>query len=397
MTADAQCLEAQQPDWYAPGRLSRVLAQLARRPPLVDDSSCMALRDELRLVACGEGFVLQAGDCAERFAECAPHLIRSKASLLHRLADILEAAAGLPVVRVGRFAGQFAKPRSSPTETLPDGTVLPCYRGDAVNDAAPNLSARWADPQRLLQAYDSAAMGLRALAFDRLLPTPGAYGTSAKIAPAYVSHEALLLDYEKALLRHGDHAGSVYASSAHLVWIGDRTRDADGPHVRFAAALANPVGLKVGPSATPAEVHRVVNRLTVGQPPGRLVIICRIGAYELRRWLPKLLVELRDLTGQVVWMCDPMHGNTIRTKYGQKTRLVPDVIDEVEGFCAILRAYGVHPGGLHLEITPSAVTECIDKRTDIERTAPLSRYETACDPRLNPEQAEHVIRAFLAC
>ena len=382
MTANTQRLAPQQPDWHSPRHLGKILSELSRREPLITNSACMALRDELRIVARGEAFLLQAGDCAERFAECTPQLIRPKASLLHMLADAWEATTGLPVVRVGRFAGQFAKPRSSPTEPLPDGTVLPCYRGDAVNDPAPSLAARRADPRRLLQAYDSAAIALRALSVP------------AGPAPTYVSHEALLLDYEKALLRPGVYPGSSYTSSAHLVWIGDRTREPKGPHVTLAATLANPVGLKVGPTASPGDIRQIVRWLTSGHPPGRLLLICRFGADEVRRRLPALLAELADLAHRVVWMCDPMHGNTIQTRYGQKTRLVPDMLDEIDGFCRALRARGVHPGGLHLEITPDSVTECVDNHADIARTAPLSRYETVCDPRLNPEQAERVVHGI---
>jgi 3-deoxy-7-phosphoheptulonate synthase len=382
----------QQPDWEDRGLLKEMLSELADRPPLVDAASCLSLRDQLRAAAAGQAFLLQAGDCAERFAECVPDRVRPKASLLHGLADHLEDATGRQVIWVGRLAGQFAKPRSCATEALPDGSVVPTYRGDAVNDVPPTPQARKPDPRRLLQAYDCAARAIDALPANGWPVPSGTSPLATRRAPTYISHEALLLEYEQALVRERpDFVNSVYASSAHLLWIGDRTRQADGAHVRFAAMVDNPVAVKVGPSASPGEVREFVARLTDGYPLGRLVLISRMGAGRVTDRLRAVLHALGDLAGQVVWSCDPMHGNTVTNRHRQKVRVVDDMLREVDGFVSVLNEHDLRPGGLHLEVAPDPVTECLDTPRELARDRMLPRYESACDPRLSPPQADRVV------
>ena len=381
----------QQPDWEDQGLLGEMVSELAGRPPLVDAASCLALRDQLRAAAVGQAFLLQAGDCAERFADCVPDRVHDKTCQLHGLADHLQDATGRPVIRVGRLAGQFAKPRSCATEVLPDGSVVPTYRGDAVNDVMPTPQARKPDPRRLLQAYDCAARAIDALTVNGWLVPSGTPAPDARVA-TYISHEALLLDYEQALVRERPGvADSVYASSAHLLWIGDRTRQADGAHMRFAAMVDNPVAVKVGPSASPGEVRELVARLTDGHPLGRLVLISRMGAGRVADRLRPVLGALDDLAARVVWSCDPMHGNTITNRHHQKVRVVDDMLREVDGFVSVLDEHDLRPGGLHLETAPDPVTECLDTARDLSRDRMLPRYESACDPRLSPPQADRVI------
>jgi 3-deoxy-7-phosphoheptulonate synthase len=381
-----------EPPWDRPDVLDAVLGELNSRPPLVDPASCLALLDALRSVADGHAFLLQAGDCAERFADCAPHRVSAKSAMLHRLGDRLESDLGAPVVRVGRMAGQYAKPRSCAVETLRDGTVLPTYRGDAINAPEPTPAARTADPRRLLEAYDCAARVLSALSLDRLLLGPGAYGLSAGLAPIYASHEALLLDYEAALTRATGRSRSRYGLSAHLLWIGDRTRQVDGGHLQFAATVDNPVGVKIGPTATPADVREITQRLTARRPPGRLTLISRLGVDRVTKHLPAFVAATGDLAGRIIWSCDPMHGNTLVGPCGRKTRIVDDLVGEIEQTVDVLRRHDVRLGGLHLEVAPDPVTECLDSAAELAADPPLPRYETACDPRLSPHQAERVVR-----
>ncbi|MFI9511229.1 3-deoxy-7-phosphoheptulonate synthase [Nocardia sp. NPDC052566] len=376
----------QQPDWESEVDLAVVDEELRSRRPLVDAGSCHALRRELEIVTRGDALVIQGGDCAERFAEStAPH-IQAKAAQLDELGDIVERVADLPVVRVGRFAGQYAKPRSNPLESLPDGTVLPVYRGDAVNDPEPTPCARKADARRLLLAYDHAAEALDALFLNQfLLPMAG-------VSPTYVSHEALLLDFERALVRPDDVCGGRYGSSGHMLWIGERTRQLDGAHLAFAAEVNNPIGVKIGPTTTPDQLAAIIDLLAVGHPAGRLTLIIRMGAGAIADRLPSLLTTAGASARDLVWLCDPMHGNMIRTSSGQKTRVVADVLSEVEQFCTTLHAYDVHPGGLHLELTPDAVTECVDTHDRLATPGILHRFLSVCDPRLDPSQAERVVR-----
>jgi 3-deoxy-7-phosphoheptulonate synthase len=381
-----------QPAWATPEALPGVLAELRGRHPLVEADACHALLSELRLVAAGRQFVLQGGDCAEPFADAFGRRTQAKAYQLAQLADTFEGLTDTPVVRIGRFAGQYAKPRSSPYENLPDGTVIPVFRGEAVNGPAPTRAARRADVRRLLAAYDHAAAALDSLFFNRFLPVVGDGGQTI-YAPAYVSHEALLLDYERALLRP-DQRGGRYASSAHLVWIGERTRRLDGAHLDFAESINNPVGVKVGPGATAVEIAGVIGRLA-GEP-GRLSLIVRMGARAIGDRFPALLDALGDRARRAVWLSDPMHGNTRRSATGQKTRVLTEMLAEVDGFFAALTARGLHPGGLHLELTPDPVTECVADLAALAEPTSLLRYESTCDPRLDHAQADAVVRSAAA-
>jgi 3-deoxy-7-phosphoheptulonate synthase len=389
VTSPTTQVAAHQPMWAEPAAVPGVLDDLAGRHPLVESAECHALRRELGEVAAGRAFVVQGGDCAEPFTDARSERVHAKAHQLERLADLYEAATDTSVVRIGRFAGQYAKPRSSPTETLSDGREVTVFLGEAVNAPEPDELARRTDVRRLLSAYDHAVEALDSLFLNRFLPIVTDGGRPA-YAPTYVSHEALLLEFERALLRP-DLRGGWYASSAHLVWIGERTRMLDGAHLAFAESIANPVGVKVGPTATVGEVAALVDRL--GTTPGRLTLIVRMGAEAIRERFPALLDGLgHERARRVVWLSDPMHGNTRRTAAGQKTRVLTDVTDEVRAFFAALTARDLHPGGLHLELTPDPVTECVDDPAALVDPRPLPRFESTCDPRLNPAQAEAVVR-----
>ncbi len=376
----------QQPEWASLDVLREVLHVLENKPQLVDASVCADLTDELARVARGEAFVLQIGECAERFTDATPATVLAKADQLHRLADIWAARAGRPVVRIGRIAGQYAKPRSSGTETLADGTVLPVHRGDAVNSPEPTAAARAADPGRLLAAYRHAETTLSTL-FERDL------GLAGQDAPhrTYASHEALLLELEHALVRPVPGSTSAYGSSGHFLWIGDRTRQLDHAHVEFAASITNPVGVKVGPSATADEVAHLVRALNPHCRPGRLTLIIRMGAASAGRRMPVLVDALGEDAAGVVWISDPMHGNTRVNGAGQKVRAVADVAAEIEAFTRALRLRGLHPGGLMLETAHVPVTECVATPDQVASIAALPHYESACDPRLNPQQAQSVV------
>ncbi|RKN04513.1 3-deoxy-7-phosphoheptulonate synthase [Streptomyces radicis] len=378
---------AQQPRWAGGVPLADVVGELATRPPLVSAESCYALQRELSLAAAGGAVVVQAGDCAEPFADADRERMTPKVELLGAIADVVESVVGLPAVRVGRFAGQYAKPRSRETERLPDGRTLPVYRGDAVNGTAPTPEARTPDPTRLLAAYDHAALALDALRLAEFLPV--FEGPAPSLCLTYASHEALLLDYEDALVRDDDRRGGGYGSSGHLLWIGERTRQVDGPHIAFAERVTNPVGVKVGPDASGAEVGALITRLTEGRPRGRLSLIVRMGPRIVDE-LPRLLGELGDLAARALWISDPMHGNTRRNHHGQKTRLLPDIEREIRACGAALRAHGLPLGGVHLETTPEPVVECVETEADLATR--LDRYTSTCDPRLNAEQALAVAR-----
>jgi 3-deoxy-7-phosphoheptulonate synthase len=351
---------------------------LATRPPLVNFADCQALRDRLADVALGRALVLQAGDCAERFSEVSRRSTQRKSRQLAALGRMMAEQADLPTVLIGRMAGQFAKPRSCPTEPGPDGTPIPVYRGDAVNDARPDPSARIADPRRMLAAYDHSAAVLEHL--ERRF---------------WTSHEALLLEYERPLVRTDPTMLTRYASSGHLLWVGERTRSPGGPHVGLLAEVANPIGVKIGPTTTGAEIAELVDRLDPDRRPGRLVLIPRLGHEQVHDVLPRLVAAVVGTGARPVWLCDPVHGNTIKLADGRKTRLVTQVVAEVRGFVAVLAAAGVHAAGLHLETTPDALTECVDDDEELAGGMPVfRRYESACDPRLNPGQARAVIQAF---
>ncbi|WP_328928140.1 3-deoxy-7-phosphoheptulonate synthase class II [Streptomyces sp. NBC_00190] len=420
---------AQQPDWPDPEALHRVESTLAFQPPLVLPDEIMGLRGALAGVAAGEGFLLQAGDCAERFASCTEDGIRSKLRVILQVAVVLTYGSGLPVVKVGRIAGQFGKPRSRPTETI-GGEELPVYRGDIVNAPEFTAEARRPDADRLLRAYQhsSAALNvLRALTLggyadlgqahawnqefvrrsaagrryesaaddiSRALRFMTACGVDARALSAlqriqlYTSHEALLPPYEEALTRYDERRRTWFGTSAHMLWIGDRTRDPDGAHVELLSGLGNPVGVKVGPGTTPQGLRALCERLDPDREPGRLVLITRLGAGRSADLLPPLLHAVRSAGHVPVWACDPMHGNTFVSDSGYKTRRLSDVTAEVAEFFAVHREEGTHPGGIHLELTGDDVTECLGGDLEEILDGQLgTRYETACDPRLNAVQS----------
>ena len=416
---------AQQPDWPDPRRLQQVTGELAGLPPLVFAGECDVLRERLAAVARGEAFVLQGGDCAETFAGATADAVRAKLQTLLQMAVVLTYGASVPIVKIGRLAGQFAKPRTRPTESH-DGTELPVYRGDAINDVEFTAQARTPDPARLLRAYHCSAVTLnlcrafatggyadlhqvhawnqdfvkqspagqryerlageidRALAFMRAC---GADPEELRAVELYSSHEALVLDYEQALTRCDSRTGLMYDTSAHFVWVGERTRDLNGAHVEFASGISNPIGVKVGPDAKPADVLALIDRLNPAHDPGRLTLITRMGAGRVRDALPPLISAVIAEGIEVPWVCDPMHGNTFEAPSGHKTRRLHDVLEEVRGFFEVHRGLGTHPGGIHIEFTGDNVTECVGGSHEIVADDLYQRYETACDPRLNRSQA----------
>jgi 3-deoxy-7-phosphoheptulonate synthase len=416
---------AQQPEWPDPVRLRAVTEELAALPPLVFAGECDQLKQRLAAVARGEAFLLQGGDCAETFAGATAEAVRAKLQTLLQMAVVLTYGASVPIVKIGRMAGQFAKPRSSPEEVR-DGVALPAYRGDAVNGLEFTAQARTPDPARLLRAYHCSAVTLnlcrafttggyadlrqvhawnqdfvsqspagqryerlaaeidRALAFMRAC---GADPEELRSVEFYSSHEALLLDYEQALTRADSRTAERYDLSAHFLWIGERTRAPDGPHVQFASRIRNPIGIKVGPDATPDDLLALAARLDPDREPGRLTLITRMGAGRVRTALPPLVRAVSDAGITAAWVCDPMHGNTFDAPSGHKTRRLHDILDETAGFFEVHRALGTHPGGIHIEFTGDNVTECVGGSHDIAAGDLHQRYETACDPRLNRRQA----------
>ncbi|GGL51443.1 3-deoxy-7-phosphoheptulonate synthase [Planomonospora parontospora] len=373
---------AQQPDWGDPALLERVTRTLHTMPPLVTAGECDRLIEAVARVGRGEGFLLQGGDCAERFCESGPAEVRAKLAQLYGLAAAIRSATGSLAVPLGRLAGQYGKPRSAPYERMPDGTLVPSYRGDAVNSPAGEPGARRPDPARLLRAYECAERVLKVVR-DSWTGRP-------PLERACVSHEALLLDYEHPLMRGG------YAASAHSVWIGDRTRRPDGPHVAFARSVSNTVGVKIGPSTTPAQAVRLSRLLNPDGRDGRLVFIVRLGGARARSLLPEIVGEVTRRGRPVVWLCDPMHGNTMRMGAGPKTRPMEAILEEIVTFVRVMRVQRRHPAGMHLEMTPEDVTECIAAPRPFWRPPELPRYRTACDPRLNAAQAAEVVERFAA-
>ncbi|WP_246179113.1 3-deoxy-7-phosphoheptulonate synthase [Actinomadura decatromicini] len=371
---------AQQPDWGDPALLDHVTDELRRMPPLVSRAECDRFSQAVARVARGGGFLLQGGDCAERFRESGPADVRAKLAQLYGLTEVIRSASGQAAVPVGRLAGQYGKPRSAPYERTADGAVVPSYRGDAVN--SPAADARRPDPTRLLRAHRCAERVLRVVRDSWTGRSP--------LERAYVSHEALLLDYERPLVR-GD-----YASSAHSVWIGDRTRQPDGQHVAFARSVANTVGVKIGPVISPAQAVQLSRLLNPHGDDGRLLFIVRLGSTRVRRLLPEMVAEVGRRGRPVVWLCDPMHGNTMRIGKGPKTRLMEAILDEIVAFVRVMRAHRRHPAGLHLEMTPEDVTECTTAPAPFRPPPELPHYRTACDPRLNAAQAAEVVERFAA-
>ncbi len=363
---------AQQAHWPDPERASAVIEQLRQADPIVVPDETALLSDHLASVARGEAFLLQGGDCAETFADNTESHLRANLRTLVRMAVVLTHAAGTPVVKIARMAGQYAKPRSSAVDAL----GLPVYRGDLINAAEPSLAARTHDPHRMLRGHANAA---------------GAMAVVRRLCPGgvYVSHEMLLLDYERAVL-WADASGpepQLASGLAHFLWIGERTRQLDGAHVAFAKLLSNPIGLKIGPSVTPELAVEYVERLDPHCTPGRLTLVSRMGHGRVRDVLPPIVEKVSVSGHQVVWQCDPMHGNTRESPNGYKTRHFDCVVDEIAGFFEVHRGLGTHPGGIHVELTGEAVTECLGGACGIAEADLPSRYRTACDPRLNAEQS----------
>ena len=415
----------QYPDADAVGA---VQAQLRRSPPLVIPGEIDSLRQRLAGVAAGRAFLLQGGDCAESFDELSADTVRDTVRVLLQMAVVLTFAAACPVVKVARIAGQYAKPRSSADETR-EGVTLPSYRGDIINDIGFSAAARAPDPARQLRAYSHSAATLnlvRALAqggyadlhqvqgwtmdFVRRSPQGRRYqdladritdclafmaacGLSAQTAPQirevelYTCHEALLLGYEEALTRWDADHEHWYAGSAHLLWVGERTRQLDGAHVEFLRGIANPVGVKVGPGMQADEMVQLAWRLSPGNVPGRLTLITRMGAETLARRLPELVAKARAEGLALVWCCDPMHANTVQSVSGRKTRPFERIAAELRTFFEVHEAEGSHPGGMHFELTGQDVTECVGGAQAISEQGLSARYETRCDPRLNASQS----------
>jgi 3-deoxy-7-phosphoheptulonate synthase len=374
----------QQPDWADTGLLGQVRDELACQPALVTETEVAGLRSVLASVAGQQMQVVQAGDCAEDPAECTPGHVARKVGLLDVLAGAMRLNSGKPVVRVGRIAGQFGKPRSQPVDLHGD-LELPAYRGHMVNSPEPDPESRRPDPRRLLLGYQAASAAMDALRRRHGAADP--HGGAA----VWTSHEALLLDYELPLTRRG-RDGRLVLASTHWPWVGNRTRQVDGAHVAMLAAVANPVACKLGPNASTDEVLALCERLDPDREPGRLTLVARMGADEVDRRLPPLVAAVRARGHPVIWLCDPTHGNTVKAPGGRKTRFVDSVIREVEGFQAAVAGAGGVAGGLHLEATPDDVTECVADPTRIHDLG--SRYTTLCDPRLNPLQAFAVACAW---
>jgi 3-deoxy-7-phosphoheptulonate synthase len=418
----------QVPSYPDAAKLASMEARLSRFPPLVFAGEARRLKASLALAASGQAFVLQGGDCAESFGDFTANIIRDTFRVLLQMAVVLTFGGAMPVVKLGRMAGQFAKPRSSDVETI-NGESLPSYRGDIINGPDFSAAARIPDPTRMEFAYFQSAGTLNLLrAFasggyadlhevhrwnldfversplaerykdlaariDETLSFMGACGLTSISAPQiretdfYTSHEALLLPYEQALTRVDSTSGDHYACSAHFLWIGDRTRQPDGAHVEFLRGVKNPIGLKVGPSSDPDGLLRLIDILDPANEPGRLTLISRMGADKIADKLPRLLRTVKRAGRNVVWLSDPMHGNTISTTNNVKTRRFDSIIGELSAFFDIHAAEGTIPGGVHVEMTGQDVTECIGGARQLSEADLGNRYETFCDPRLNAEQA----------
>jgi 3-deoxy-7-phosphoheptulonate synthase len=417
----------QMPDYPDQAALAAVEAQLGKYPPLVFAGEARRLKKQLALAGEGKAFLLQGGDCAESFAEFSADNIRDTFRVMLQMAVVLTYGAKVPVIKVGRMAGQFAKPRSAPTEVI-DGVEYPSYRGDIINGFEATPAARVPDPARMLQAYTQAAASLNLLrAFstggfadihrvhawtlgfaehdkaDRYrdisnrisdaLDFMNAAGVNSDTAhnlatvEFYTSHEALLLEYEEAFARVDSLTGNTVAGSGHMIWIGDRTRQPDGAHVEFCRGVLNPIGLKCGPTTTAEDLKVLMAKLNPDNEAGRLTLIARFGAGKVGDHLPRLIKTVQEEGANVVWSCDPMHGNTIKAASGYKTRPFDQVLREVREFFAIHKSEGTVPGGVHFEMTGQDVTECTGGLRAVSDENLADRYHTACDPRLNASQS----------
>ncbi|MFE1439658.1 3-deoxy-7-phosphoheptulonate synthase [Streptomyces sp. NPDC058739] len=376
---------AQQPDWHEHPAHPWARERLASAPPLVTPTEIRQLRATLARLTETGSLLLQLGDCAESFHECTPPHVARKLRVLDLLADRLGELTGSDVVRVGRMGGQFAKPRSQLTEPY-GASTLPSFRGHLINAESPDPAARRPDPARMVRAHDLAATVHRAMRTHRERDGRPAEGP-------WSSHEALVLDYESPLLRQDPGTDAPYLSSTHLPWVGERTRRPGDAHVALLASVVNPVGCKIGPDARPEDVLRVCEALDPRREPGRLVLIPRMGRDRITRSLPPLVRLVANAGHPAIWLCDPMHGNTVRSRTGLKTRHLTDVVTEAVRFRDILDGHGQHAAGLHLEVAADEVTECVGASVRGEDQLP-HRYTSLCDPRLNPEQAVELVEAW---
>ena len=418
-------LEAkQQPTWPDAAELEKVRTELAKLPPLVFAGEVDTLRSRLAQAAQGKAFLLQGGDCAETFVDATADRIRNRIKTVLQMAVVLMYGSSLPVIKMGRMAGQFAKPRSSDSETRGDVT-LPAYRGDAVNGYEFDEDSRKHDPKRLLQAYHTSASTLNLIrAFTtggfadlrevhawnkgftdnpankkyetiagdidramRFMEACGVDSAELRSTEFFVSHEGLLFDYERPLTRIDSRTQLPYVTSGHFIWIGERTRQLDGAHVDFFSRVRNPIGIKLGPTTTKDQLMSLIDKVDPNREPGRLTLISRMGAGKIREALPPLVEAVMNAGATPLWITDPMHGNGITTKNGYKSRRFDDVMDEVMGFFEVHRATGTHPGGLHVELTGDDVAECLGGSEQIDESTLEQRYESVCDPRLNHMQS----------
>ena len=415
---------AQQPQWPDAAELEQARATLATYPPLVFAGECDILRDRMAAAARGDAFVLQGGDCAETFASATADNIRDRIKTILQMAAVLTYGASVPVVKVGRMAGQYAKPRSTGSEVR-DGVELPAYRGDMVNDFAFEASARRPDPNRLVRAYHASSATLNLvrafttggfadlrhvhdwnkgfvataanakyerIAHDidmamKFMSACGADFDAMRTTEFFSAHEALLLDYERPLTRVDSRSGLAYDTSAHFLWVGERTRDLDGAHVDFVSRIHNPIGIKVSAKAEPDQLLKLLDKVDPDRVPGRVTFITRMGAHTIREALPPIVERVTEAGASVTWICDPMHGNTFASTSGFKTRNFDDVVDEVRGFFEVHRGLGTVPGGIHVELTGNDVTECLGGSEKILDADLEKRYESLCDPRLNHQQS----------
>ena len=414
----------QQPRWPDASAVQAASAEIATLPPLIFAGEVDVLRERLAAAARGQAFLLQGGDCAETFAGATADAIRNRVKTVLQMAVVLTYGASTPVIKMGRMAGQFAKPRSSDTETRGDVT-LPAYRGDIVNGFDFTPESREADPRRLVQGYHTSASTINLvraftqggfadlrqvhrwnqgfarnpanvryeqMAHDidkaiKFMQAAGADFDELKRVEFYTSHEGLLMDYERPMTRIDSRNGTPINTSAHFIWIGERTRDLDGAHVDYMSRVRNPIGVKLGPTTKIDDMLRLIDKLDPHREPGRLTFITRMGSGKVRDALPPLLEAIKQVDANPLWVTDPMHGNGLTTPNGYKTRRFDDVVDEVKGFFEAHRAAGTYPGGIHIELTGDDVTECLGGSEQIDEDTLATRYESLCDPRLNHMQS----------